>query len=271
MKWLAILVSVTLFQPAAEPSLDVLLERLSAYLLRYEPAISAVIADEEMTQRTRASPALNTSLRRSLRSEVAFMRLPGGGEWIGFRLVSRVNGRTVRDQQERLQQLLASGADDQRRSVAIAEASASHNLGSSRTTNMPLLAFEFLHPRNRARLTFTLGGRERLEGRLLRRLDFVETSTPTIIHGSQGGDLRSRGSVWLDESTGAVYQTVVRDIAPLSPYLLRATFTAHAELGILVPSRMWEVFPIRVGGVGEGDARYSNFRRFTTAARIIPH
>jgi hypothetical protein len=270
MKGLATLVlPFALAQPVAGPSLETLLERLSSYLVQYEPVISEVIADETMTQEERARAGKLNPDRRRLQSEVAFLRLPGNGEWFGFRLVQQVDGAPVREQPERLQQLLAVGGDQQRRGFAIAQESASHNLGNVRTINMPLLAFEFLHPRNRTRLTFERRGVERLDGRQVQRLDFVETATPTIIRSQRGGDLPSRGSVWVDEATGAIRQTVVRDVAPSSPYLLRATFTDHPGLGILVPSRMSEIFPIG-RGVGEGDARYSNFRRFSTAARIVP-
>ena len=94
MKWLAVLVPIAVFQPAVEPSLELLLDRVSAYLLRYEPIISEVIADEDMTQWDRADTAFSRPAgHRRLRSEMAFMRLPGDGEWIGFRLVQHVDGR----------------------------------------------------------------------------------------------------------------------------------------------------------------------------------
>ena len=61
---------------------------------------------------------------------------------------------------------------------------------------------------------------------------------------------------------------LVRD-RDAGPAQLRVTFTMDKGLGILVPARMTEVFLLS-GQTGEGDARYSNFRRFTTSARIVP-
>jgi hypothetical protein len=174
----------------------------------------------------------------------------------------------VTDQQTRLQQLLSATGDEYRRGLAIAHESARHNLGISRTTNVPLLAFHLLHPRNRERFTYEKHGLERLAGRQLRRIDFTERVSPTIIQTSQGGDVPSRGSIWFDEATGAVYETVVID-RDGGPARLRVTFGEDQKLGILVPQRMREVFPLS-GGMGEGDARYSNYRRFTTSARIVP-
>ena len=220
MKWLAILLPFAWLQPAATgPSLDTLLERLSSYLLQYEPVISEVIADEFMTQQERRlTGSWWNPERRQLRSEVAFMRLPSNGDWIGFRVVQQMDGRPVREPQDRLQRLLAAGGEDYQRGLAMALESASYNMGNPRTINMPLLAFEILHPRNRARLAFERHALERLNGRQLQRIDFVETSIPTIIQSQRGGDLRSRGSVWIEEATGAIYQTVISDLAPFSPY-----------------------------------------------------
>jgi hypothetical protein len=264
----ALLLAFTFLQSSPEPSLGQLLERLSTYLMQYEPAISEVIADEVMTQRDDA-PIKRDSAYRRLKSEVAFMRLPGGGEWMGFRLVREVDGRAVTNQQTRLQALLSATGDEYRRGIAIAFESARHNLGTRRTTNVPLLAFHLLHPQNRKRFSFEKRGVERVGNRTLRRIDFNERVSPTIIRSFDGTDIVSTGSIWLDENTGAVYQTVVADRSGTRPARLQVTFTEHNQLGILVPERMRETFPLP-GGTGEGDARYSNFRRFTTSARIVP-
>lgn len=44
----------------------------------------------------------------------------------------------------------------------------------------------------------------------------------------------------------------------------------HKALGLLVPTRMDEVFLIAGSAPGKGRATYSNFRRFQTSARIVP-
>jgi hypothetical protein len=172
VKVAALVTALGLVQAGAEPSLDLLLDRLSAYLLDYERAISEVIADEAMTQRDlRQSPRAEGP--RQLDSEVGFMRLPGDGEWIGYRLVHGVNGRAVSDQRNRLYKLLTGTADDYARGVAIARESARHNLGMARTTNVPLLAFELIQPRHRHRFSFSKRGVERVSSRRLRRIDYV--------------------------------------------------------------------------------------------------
>ena len=225
MKTAALVAAFALAQPDTSPSLETLLDRLSTYLLDYEKAISEVIADEEMTQTAR-STSTRTEGRRRLLSEVAFMRLPGDGAWIGYRLVHHVNGRVVSTESNRLQVLLNGTDDDRARGVAIARESARHNLGLARTTNMPLLALELVHPRHRARFTFSKAGMTRSGGRSLRRIDFVERASPTVIQTGSGFDLPSRGSVWIEESTGRVFQSEVRDRDIISSTRLSVTFVA---------------------------------------------
>jgi hypothetical protein len=50
---------------------------------------------------------------------------------------------------------------------------------------------------------------------------------------------------------------------------LRVEFTRDAGLNLIVPKELSETFWIR-GGVGTGKGRYSNFRKFSTSARIVP-
>jgi hypothetical protein len=269
MKTAALVAALVLAQPDTGPSLETLLDRLSTYLLQYEQAISEVIADEEMTQDVR-SMATRAEPRRRLKSEMAFMRLPGDGPWIGYRVVYEVNGRSVTAQRERLQSLLNGGPGERERGVAIARESARHNVGYARTTNVPLLAFELIHPVHQSRFTFKKAGLERVKGRQLRRIDFVEHVSPTVIQTSTGYDLPSRGSLWIDENSGRVFQSEVRERDGLGSTRLLVTFVEHKGLGILVPERMLEVF-VTGTGLGDGVARYSNFRRFSTSARIVPH
>jgi hypothetical protein len=50
----------------------------------------------------------------------------------------------------------------------------------------------------------------------------------------------------------------------------RVEFAEHKNLGLLVPTEMRETFPVVQPAKGTGVAKYSNFRRFQTSARIVP-
>ncbi|MGH9176515.1 MAG: hypothetical protein ACRD1H_19245 [Vicinamibacterales bacterium] len=273
----AAVVFVALASLQGPPSLDTTLSRLHAYLLDYEPKLSKLMADESMRQ-THARPARarpGEPTWRELKSEMAFVRLPGEGPWLGYRSVTTVNGKPVAERPDRLQALLARGGDEGRRAQEMALESARFNLGLARTTNVPTLPLELLHPRHRERLTFALQGTQRIEGRRLRRLSFEEVSRPTLIRNPDGSDIISYGSVWLEETSGRVFEVEVRSVAGRQPIgtlpeaVLRVSYAEDAALGLLVPTRMRETFALGTG-TGTGHASYSNFRRFETSARIIP-
>ena len=258
----------------SSPALDSVLSRLDTYLAGYEPRLSQVIADEDMSQTRPARSSAATPFRHRLKSEVAFVRLPGDGAWLGYRSVKSVNGKSIMQSSERLLELLARGPDEQRRAATIARESARYNLGEPRTINVPTLPLEFLHPRNRARLTFTLLTIEHIGSRRLRRIAFEETQRPTLVRGPGNEDLWSYGSAWIEEGTGRILEAEVRTYDPAvgkgtREAVIRVWFVEHTTLGFLVPSRMNEIFAID-SDRGRGEASYSNFRTFGTSARIVP-
>ena len=100
MRPIAVVVFVTaacLIQPEtsaqSKPSLDQLLDRMGAYLTEYENHLSSVVADERFEQNIYAGGDRWGAL---LESEVAFIRLPGGAEWLGYRDVKRKNWKAVK-------------------------------------------------------------------------------------------------------------------------------------------------------------------------------
>lgn len=277
MRLLAVLLAAVAV--TAQEPLDRVLEKMHSYLEEYETQISDLIAAEEMTQTyefpTRASGT--TSTWRKLRSEIAFMRLPGNGPWLGYRNVRTVDNKPVSEkEQPLLMAMLPGGEPDYDRALKLANESSRFNLGNARTTNVPTLPLELMHRRHRDRFKFRVQSVERLRGRRLRKLRFEEVHRPTLIQTPDGGDILSRGTIWIEEETGRVFEAEVRSVdATESRWrnppesILRVSFTPHAALNMLVPDRMTERFPIG-RQFGSGEARYSDFRKFTTSARIVP-
>jgi hypothetical protein len=279
-------------QPA--PSLQQLLERMWAYLAVYETQLSSVVADERFDQRVTSSSraeeaevrfgeagavgapggptAANRSERRTLDSEVAFIRLPGGAEWLGFRDVRRANDKNVAAGGLSISEVLTATAADVQKARAIAQASAQHNLGLPRTINVPTAPLDIIHPLHRAAHKYEIDGRERVGSTPTVIVRFRELARPTLLKEPSGRDLISSGRVWVAPDTGAVwrvewtYQGTGRRSGPAPS--LRVDFAPH-DLGFMVPTTMAEVFSAP-GGHGEGRATYTNFRRFGTSARIVP-
>jgi hypothetical protein len=256
-------------------------DRLDKYLIEYEPQLSSLVADELLTQRDGASrdairqTAAPTKDRR-IKSEVGFIGLPGDAGWLGFRRVVNVNGKDLPDAGPSLGQLLTDGAkDDYDQARLLLAQSAQHNLGFPRTTNLPNLPLEFLHPRNRHRLHHRVDGKEKIRGVETARMIFEEHSTPTIIQKPDGGNMQSLIVAWVDPSNGRLLRAQVKTRDPqigVLPFdaVVWVDFRPDEKLGLLVPYEMKEEFFAGRFREGTGTARYTNYRQFRTGARIVP-
>lgn len=160
-----ILISASL-SAQSPPPVDQLLERMSAYLERYEQQLSSVVADERFQQRVVYTRAYKNGMpvtddeRRRLDSEIGFIRLPSGADWLGFRDVRKINGRDLAPTERRVVDTFSAKGDVLAQARAIADASAEHNLGVPRTTSVPTAALEIIHPRNYAAHQFARRGED---------------------------------------------------------------------------------------------------------------
>jgi hypothetical protein len=273
MRSAALLLAVAL---SAQPEdAGALRDRLDKYLRDYEPRLSALVADEEMTQRTRERQWVVT--HRRIHSEVAFIALPGNIGWMGFRRVVKVNGKVVKDRGVPLAQLISEGAgDDYDQARLLLADSAAHNLGAPRTINLPNLPLEMLHPRHRHRFVQEVFGREKIRGITGVLLRFDEFATPTIIQQPGAGDMKTVVWAWIEPASGRLLraQVTTRDVRigmPQFDAVIRVDFRHDAKVGMLVPVEMRETFFVERGApAGSGTAKYSNYRKFQTAARIVP-
>jgi hypothetical protein len=80
---------------------------------------------------------------------------------------------------------------------------------------------------------------------------------------------------WVDPQSGRLLraQVTTRDIRfgmPAFDAVVRVDFGLNATLGLLVPIEMEETFFVDRRRSGSGVAKYTNFRRFQTSARIVP-
>jgi hypothetical protein len=270
-------------------TLEQLLDRMGAYLEAYESQLSSVVADERFQQNVYGVNSASRKYGVLLESEVAFVRLPGGGEWLGFRDVRKVNSRSVKDGGPSIGEVLASAAGNFTKAHAIANASARHNLGLPRTVNVPAAALDIIHPLHRSAHAWELQGADGVRGTRASVIGFVETARPTLVREPDGTNLVSSGRVWVEPGDGRVwrvewiYQPEHREAPPVQlrgnaaqravvrapTPRLRVDFAPDQPLGMMVPRIMTEVFAV-AGGRGEGRATYTNFRRFGTSARIVP-
>src|SRR5438128_10002849 len=137
-------------QSAAPVTLDALLARAGAYVTEFEVRFSNVVAEEHYEQlapaATRSSTTSPNFVRRELRSDFLLVKLPDVDSWMPFRDVFEVDGKPVRDRQERLTGLFLQPqaiAVDQAKKIA--DESSRYNIGNIlRTINVPVLALVVL-------------------------------------------------------------------------------------------------------------------------------
>jgi hypothetical protein len=263
---------------AQEHDLDVVLDRLATYLQAYESELSTLVADEHYLQEERSTRRGFNNATRRTEAEVLFLRLPGEAEWFGVRDVKKVNGKAVKGAGISLAELLKNpGADALEKAATIVEASSQHNLGGRRTINMPTVPLEALSARNHPRYIFKITGKARVGPVQTVRLEFSEFDEPTLVQSTDGRNLWSRGTAWVDPHTGALWRAeLIVGLDPPGAFRrtdleskIRVEFTKDVTLNLLVPKELAESFWIRAG-VGYGNGKYSNYRRFTTAARLVP-
>jgi len=245
---------------AQAPRLGDVVRRLSAYLESYEQRLATVVAEEQYRQSTGLQA-------RDLRSDYALTRAADKAAWVGYRDTFEVDGKPIRDREDRLIQLLTGGTTAG--AARIAEESSRFNLASTlvtRNINVPTLALEMLHPRNQWRFRFSKSGEDEIGGTPTWRLDYKERERPTFIRNSNGRDRPMHGSIWVD-ATGAVWQTLLAwDSEPRGT--ITVAYGRVPNIDALVPLSMTERYYAKDTTIS-GDASYSNYRQFQTAARLL--
>jgi hypothetical protein len=269
---------------ASSTELAELRRRVGEYVAEYERSFSDLVAEETYAQRVagwRYDETLKrlvracTVCKRTTRADLVFVRLAGEIPWASYRDVFEVDGRNVREHEQRLVKLLSSpGADAQEQARKLLAASAAYNIGPvTRTVNLPTLALLFLLPRNQERFEFRLGGRRTIGTTEAVELVFRETSRPTLVKGPWNADLPAEGRFWVDAARAAVVRSevefafgaeaeahVTTDYRP-EPALAMWVPTEMREHFADVPRAKVKTFPVPFRGV----ARYERFRRFTVS------
>jgi formylglycine-generating enzyme required for sulfatase activity len=258
--------------------LAMLLERAGVYVAAFDGRFSNVVSEEHYIQNA-VSPAISggsgspragvfaestgtARIRRELRSDFLLVRTPAAEIWIPFRDVFEVDGKAVRNREDRLTRLfLQPPATAIEQAQHIVADSARYNIGVKRTINVPVLALAALRPSNQPRFTFKLAGEDRAAAGTV-VLEYREHATPTIITGTLGRDMFAHGRFWIDAASGRVARSemIVEDVR------LRATVTTRYRrddsLDVDVPYEMREEYVLSNGGRVDGVATYDKFRKF---------
>mgnify|MGYP000030832630 CR=1 FL=1 len=241
-----------------------ILERVGRYVVAYHEQLAQVVADERYLQVAPQLPLGNPERTRSLRSEVILVRPEGSATYKLFRDVVEVNGRRVRDREDRLAELFFSSPATMDR---IAAESSRYNIGPVISNfNVPTTVLYFLEPANQANFRFEAAGEAEVDGVRTRVYRFTETAQPTLVRFNYK-DIPSAGAVWVDPADGRVLRTRLQIQAadnqgrPLNVETV-VDFRLVPALGLLAPVEMREEYAVAGNVVFTGRAVYDNFRRF---------
>jgi len=256
----------------AQPALDQVLAQVAAYLTAYADQYASTIATERYTQ-TYGGVGSRTFTRRTLVAEFGIVRVPGSSQWLGFRDVTRVNGKPIADREGRLAKLFQNpSVDALKQADSITEESTRFNLGPIlRTVNNPAIVLEALDARNQSRFTFSKGGEETLDGTRVWTLRFTEPGSPTFVTTFKGEDEPLVGRAWVDPVSGRplrVELTIAVHSANL-PFVttIEVTFHKDPRLQLWVPATMTERYSAGAQVFASGDASYTDYRQFGVDTR----
>src|SRR5262245_1489566 len=266
-------------QPTSpETTLAVVLKLTAAYVAEYQARLAGIVAEEIYSQSvTRMFPAAGqrmppTPQQRALKSDVLLVRSEGEDRWVQFRDVFEVDGKPVRDRDQRLFKLFVEPASGSRaKAEAISAESARFNIGPLwRTVNVPILALVFFEARNQPGFSHRrtkAGNLHELAG-LAREsdiwaIDYRETASRTLIRGAADRNVRSKGVMWVDASNGRVLRTEMDSGNAEVRAKIVVTYRSEPGVDLFVPGEMKEgyMLPRSMTRI-EGTARYSHFRQF---------
>jgi len=283
---LSIAVAAAAAPPVGEPKLDAVLDRAAIYVADFQRELATIVGEEHYVQDWKyvwggPHPGSKLNGRRELRADLLIVKPSGSRAWMAYRDVFDVDGRTVRDRDNRLPALVlhpSRTTDEQIRRI-LGE-SARYNLGDiQRNVNTPLFSLLFLERANRYRFKF-----KRAKEPLLRAVEpgdsrpgvfrvstevwavaYEETESGTMIRTGPNGkkDLPAHGTFWIEPATGRVLMSELVTENRQLRATIDVSFQSEPLFGMLVPIEMHELYEAR-GGSGsriEAVATYGQFRR----------
>jgi VWFA-related protein len=261
-----------------DPQLEVALGRMFDYADEYVRQTSAVVMEESYRQESQG-------VVRKLRSDLLLIKPEAYRDWGMFRDVFEVDGRPVREREERLRRLFQSGDTGAKAQLEIIrKESARLNIGPiDRNINVPYYQLRFLLPNNRPRFRFKLNGAPTTRGVKTWRVEFSEIIHPTLISDRSGADVPVRGWFLVEQVTGAIVETGFRpDLRGVKSSIV-VRYRRDAAAGVWVPEQMKESYETDRWGSNrnrsassrwdeqdfEGTATYSKFRRFNVTTEAV--
>jgi hypothetical protein len=254
-------------EPVSDNSLPALLDRLGKYVNQYERDMAAVVLEENYVQEV---SQINGSFgdKRVLRSDFLLSKAGDLG-WVAFRDVFEVDGKEVRDRNDRLVQLFVKPTSDSKELLnKIVAESARLNVGwVNRNINVPTMVLQFARSAEQHRSEFRRGGTSEMTGIEAREIRFQEKGLPRMIGTRDGA--AAQGRFWIEEATGRVVKTELRVGTGNTSAVVTVVYENQPKLKLWLPTLMTERYATPRQPVITGRATYQNFRQFSVSTELI--
>ena len=192
---------------------------------------------------------------RKVTSDLLLVRYPGTRrDLISYRDVSHLNAKVVEGREQRLVDLFVKPTDALREQARQIMSSADAYVPS---VFNPIFVLGFMQSDFQSRFELTVNDAGAEWPREVKAVAFVEVGRPTLLRTGPFGDLDAptRGTAWIEETTGRILQTELEVGRGRSMPKMITKFRLDDRLQVTVPVEMRTENP-------DGQATYSNFRRF---------
>lgn len=254
----------------AQTAVETAVAEAGNYLRTFTEEVAGVVLEERYLQQAQG----RVMSARELVSDLAIMADPRFG-WVEFRDVFNVDGKPVRDRQDRVVELFANpSADSLAQAQRIVQEGARHNLSPAgvqfaRTVNLPLAALMFLRLENQPRSKFQRVSLDTISGHRVLIVRSEEVSMPRLIASGDNAPVRAR--FWIEQGTGRVLRTELEMSSRRGTTNIQAIIEVEygevREVGLWLPRQMEENYNFSDGMNRPianvfGRAIYTNVRKF---------
>jgi hypothetical protein len=244
-------------QAQPSPDIQTLMRKAGIYVNWFVNQFSNVVSEEEYEQRFSVA-----SRRRHLKSDFMLVAYPGDSvHLMTFRDVREVDGKSLRDQQDRITRLfLEPFASAVRRAQEIHREGVRLSIDNGRVMD-PLTVIGYLQPAYQGNFRVSRGGIEKKLGPTIREISLtpIQDRSKTLLKPARA---------WVAEDTGAVVKTELRSGFGSRSEITTTTFGMDPTLQMPVPLEMRDELP-RGRDEFIGVARYSKFRRFEVRSEAV--
>jgi VWFA-related protein len=228
------------------------LQQLTAnYVAGLVNGLAEVMAEEDFTL---------SKPNRRVTSDLLLAQYPGTRrDLISYREVFQVDGKPIEGREQQRTDLFLNPTPLLREQARKIMLSAAAYVPSAFN---PMFVIGFLQAGYQGRFQFMVTDAGKEWPPQVKAVTFVEIGRPTLLREGVFGDIDvpSRGTAWIEETTGRILQTELEVGRRRSPPTMVTKFGVDDRLQVAVPVEMRTRNP-------EGVATYTNFRRFGVETR----